>query len=90
MNNFPNITEILLNTFNTLVSQFVEFTPRVVGSIIILIIGYLVAKSLKVLLFQVLSRIGLDRFGERLNEIAIIKKLKTEIKLSRIVARISY
>lgn len=90
MNNFPNITEILLNTFNTLVSQFVEFTPRVIGSIIILIIGYLVAKSLKVLLFQVLGRIGLDRFGERLNEIAIIKKLKTEIKLSRIVARISY
>ncbi len=90
MESFPNITEILLNTFNTLISQFVEFVPRVIGCFVILIIGYLVARGVKVLLIQLLSRIGLDRVGEKLNEIGIIKKLKTEIKLSEIVAKIFY
>ncbi len=90
MNSFPNITEILLNTFNTLISQFVEFVPRVIGCIVILAIGYLVARGVKILLIQVLSRIGFDRVGERLNEIGIIKKLKTEIKLSEVVAKIFY
>ncbi|PWJ60135.1 mechanosensitive ion channel-like protein [Dyadobacter jejuensis] len=90
MNNFPNITEILLNTFNTLISQFVEFVPRVIGCIVILLIGYLVARGVRIVISQLLSRVGLDRVGDKLNEIDIIKKLKTEVKLSDIVATILY
>ncbi|WP_025762870.1 mechanosensitive ion channel family protein [Dyadobacter tibetensis] len=90
MNNFPNITEILLNTFHTLINQFVEFVPRVIGCLVILVVGYLVARGVRILISQVLSRVGLDRIGDRLNEIDIIKKLKTEIKLSDVVATIFY
>ncbi|CAG5008758.1 hypothetical protein DYBT9275_04351 [Dyadobacter sp. CECT 9275] len=90
MEKFPDITQILFNTFNTLVSQFVDFVPRVLGCFVILIIGYLVARGVKVVIAQVLARVGFDRIGDKLNEIGIIKQLKTEIRLSDIVAKIFY
>lgn len=90
MNNLPNIAEILRNTFNTLISQFVDFVPRFIGCLVILAIGYLVARGVKILITQILSRIGFDRIGDKLNEIGIIKQLKTEISLSEIVAKVFY
>ena len=90
MNNLPDLSEILRNTFTTLISQFVDFVPRVIGCFVILAIGYLVARGVKVIVSQLLSRVGFDRIGDRLNEIGVIKQLKTEIKLSDIVAKILY
>jgi hypothetical protein len=90
MNHLPDISEILRNTFSTLISQFIDFVPRVIGCLVILTIGYLVARGVKVLVSQLLSRVGFDRIGDKLNEIGIIKQLKTEVKLSDIVAKILY
>lgn len=90
MNSLPNISEILKNIFGALIGQFVDFVPRVVGCLFILGVGYLVAKGVKIIIKQVLSKIGFDRIGEKLNEIGIIKQLKTEISLSDIVAKILY
>ncbi|TDE12385.1 mechanosensitive ion channel family protein [Dyadobacter psychrotolerans] len=90
MNNLPNLSEILRNTFNTLISQFVDFVPRVIGCFVILAIGYLVARGVRIVISQILSKVGFDRIGDKLNEIGIIKQLKTEISLSDIVAKIFY
>lgn len=90
MQRLPNITEILINTFNTLIAQFVEFVPRLIGCAVILLVGYLVARGVAVLVKKVLGRVGFDRIGEKLNEISIVKQLKTEIKLSEIVATVLY
>lgn len=90
MNNIPNIAEILLNTFRTLINQFIEFVPKIVGTAVVLLIGFLVAKLASALVRNVLSRLGFDRIGERLTEIDLIKQLKTEIKLSDIVAKVVY
>ena len=90
MQSVPNITEILVNTFNTLISQFIDFVPRLIGCLVILLVGYVVAKGVAVLIRNVLGRVGFDRIGEKLNEIGIVKQLKTEIKLSEIVARVLY
>jgi hypothetical protein len=90
MQRIPNITEILINTFNTLINQFIDFVPRLMGCFVILIVGYLVAKGVAVLVKNVLGRVGFDRIGEKLNEISIVKQLKTEIKLSEIIAKVLY
>ena len=90
MQKIPNITEILINTFNTLINQFIDFVPRLMGCLVILIVGYLVAKGVAALVRNVLGRVGFDRIGEKLNEISIVKQLKTEIKLSEIIARVLY
>ena len=90
MNNLSNLSEILRNIFSTLIGQFEDFVPRVLWCFIILAIGYFVARGVKIVVKQVLSRVGFDRIGERLNEIGIIKQLKTEVSLSEIVAKIFY
>ena len=90
MQRLPNITQILISTFNTLIEQFVGFVPRLIGCAVILLVGYLVARGVSVLVKKVLGRVGFDRIGEKLNEISIVKQLKTEIKLSEIVATVLY
>lgn len=90
MQQIPNITQILINTFNTLINQFIDFVPRLMGCLVILVVGYLVSKGVSVLVKNVLGRVGFDRIGEKLNEISIVKQLKTEIKLSEIISEVLY
>lgn len=90
MKQLPNLAEILQNTFQTLIDQFIGFVPRLLGGLVILLIGILVARITALILRRVLERIGFDKIGERLNEVSIVKQLKTEIKLSHIVARVLY
>jgi hypothetical protein len=55
---------------------FFAFVPRLVGFLLILLIGYIVAKVVKGILSKVLSRVGLDRalhtgpHGEYVNKVA--------------------
>lgn len=86
----PNIVEILLNTFRTLINQFVDFVPKLVGAVVILVIGVLVAKSVAAIVSRVLKQVGFDKIGEKLNDIDFIRQLQTEIKLSEIVAKVLY
>ncbi|GAB2782966.1 mechanosensitive ion channel [Rhabdobacter roseus] len=90
MKTIPNLSEILINTFNTLINQFVDFVPRLIGCGVIILVGYLVAKSVSLVVRNLLGRIGFDRVGEKLNEIGIIKQLKAEIRLSLIIAKVLY
>ena len=90
MKQLPNLAEVLRNTFQTLIDQFIEFVPRILGALVILLIGIAVARLTALVVRRVLSRVGFDKIGERLNEISIVKQLKTEIKLSEIVAKVIY
>lgn len=90
MKELPDLTQILRNTFQTLIDQFVEFVPRILGGLVILLIGIGVARLAVLIVRRVLGRIGFDKIGDRLNEISVIKQLKTEIKLSEIVAKVLY
>lgn len=90
MKALPNLAEVLRDTFQTLINQFIEFVPRFLGAIVILIIGIIVARVVAVIVRRVLHRVGFDKIGERLNDISVVKQLKTEIKLSQIVAKVLY
>jgi small-conductance mechanosensitive channel len=86
----PNITRILINTFQTLINQFINFVPKFIGAAVVLGIGILVAKLVSALVRRALGAVSFDRFGDKLNEIDIIRQLQTEIKLSGIVAKVLY
>ncbi|MFD2932762.1 mechanosensitive ion channel family protein [Spirosoma flavum] len=90
MNQLPNLTEILRNTFQTLIDQFIDFVPRILGAVVVMIIGVGVARLASFIVRRVLGRVGFDKIGDRLNEISIIKQLKTEIKLSEIISKVLY
>jgi small-conductance mechanosensitive channel len=90
MNELPNISQIIINTFHSFITQLSTFIPKLIYAIIILGIGYLVAKIAAFIVKNVLGKIGLDKVGEKLNEIGIVKQLKTEIILSTIVSKVLY
>ncbi len=86
----PNITQILINTFQTLIAQFISFVPKLIGAVVVLGIGTLVARIVSALVGRVLKQAGFNRLGDKLNEIDVIRQLQTEIKLSEIVAKVLY
>lgn len=90
MNKLPNLKEILLETFHKLIEQFSTFTSNLIGSLVIVLIGFLMAKLASLILRNVISKIGLDKIGERLNRIDAVKKFNLEIKLSSIAGNIIY
>jgi hypothetical protein len=90
MNQIFDLSTIIRNTFQNLINQFSDFVPRLVGAIIIMIIGVGIAKLAAFIVHRVLDRVGFDKIGDRLNEISMIKQLKTEIKLSGIIAKVLY
>ncbi len=90
MNDIPNITEILANTFKLLINQSVDFVPKLIGALVVMGVGVLVARTAALIVRKVLQRVGFDRIGDKLNEIDFIRQLQTEIKLSHIVAQVLY
>jgi hypothetical protein len=55
----------ILDSINDFFTELFAWLPRVVGALVVLIIGYFVAKALGRLIGRVLERIGLDRWVER-------------------------
>lgn len=82
--------EILEKTFKNLLEQFSLFATNFISAVVIVLIGYLAAKLSKTILVNVLSRIGLDVLGEKIQDIEAIKKLKIEFKLSKVIGSVVY
>jgi Conserved TM helix/Mechanosensitive ion channel len=84
-----NIQDVLLDTFKKLIDQFAEFIGNFIPAIILLVVGYFVAKLIGNLLKKGLEKAGLDKLGETLNKIDIVKKVG-EIKLSAVISKTVY
>ncbi|OIN61138.1 mechanosensitive ion channel family protein [Arsenicibacter rosenii] len=90
MQSSPDIYGIMMNTVMSFVNSVFSFFPRLIGSAVVLILGFGLARLFSRLALRVLSRIGLDKLGERLNEVQFIRQLQTEIKLSEVISKIIY
>lgn len=73
-----------------LIDQFSAFFPKLVGALVVLTLGWLIARLVRKVLTQVLSRIGVDRLAEMLNEIDIVRSSGMTIKISSVLAKIVY
>lgn len=85
-----SFTDTLIETFNDMIKSFMGFFYNLIGAIIILLIGWAVAKMVAAVTQKMLERVGADKVGEKLNDIDAIKSLKLEIKLSSIISKILY
>lgn len=85
-----SFTDTLLETFNDMIKSFMGFFYNLIGAILILLIGWLVAKMVAAVTKKMLERVGADKIGEKLNDIDAIKGLKLEIKLSSIISKVLY
>ncbi len=90
MQSSPDIYGIMMNTVMSFVNSVFSFFPRLIGAVVVLALGFGLARLFSRLALRILSRIGLDKLGERLNEVQFIRQLQTEIKLSEVISKIIY
>jgi small-conductance mechanosensitive channel len=86
----PSLSDVLSSTFRNLIEGFSAFVPRLIGTIVILVIGYAVARISSAVLKKVMATIGIDKIGDKINDIDFFKNLKIEVKISAIVSKVVY
>ena len=87
MKEIPNLQEILAKTVITILDQTIAFFTNLVVAIVILIIGFVIAKIVFTIIKNVLAKVGFDKIGETFSNISIIKDSKIEIKLSSVISK---
>ncbi len=80
-----------VNIFDSMAEFFTsvaQFLPNVIGALLILIIGWFIAKIVAGIVGKVLKAVKIDKLGDRLNDIDILKNFK--IKPSKVISKFVY
>jgi len=70
--------------------RLIDFVPNLFGALLILLVGYILAKLLTTLLKRLLNAVGVDKLGDRLQNIDVVANADLEIRLSTLLAQILY
>ncbi len=76
------LKEMFSNLLNTGVKVFF--------AILIFVVGYIICKMIYKAIKKALEKVGIDKIGEKLNEIDIVQKANMEIKISAVLSKIIY
>ncbi len=76
--------------FAELVNRFSETAPKLLFALLILIAGRIVAGIFRRVISRVLALGGIDRLGDRLNDIDLVQRTKVRISLSAIVGQMVF
>ena len=81
---------LLSDTLQKLWDQASNFIPGLFGAILIVILGFIIAKIVAGVIRKVLKTIKIDSFGEKLNDIDFINNANLSFKISSVVAKFFY
>lgn len=90
MNEFPDIKQILINTFSKLIEQSSTFISNLISAILILTIGWVVARVAAFLFKSFFSRVGVDKLGEKIQNMEMLRKYQLDFKLSQVLSQIVF
>jgi small-conductance mechanosensitive channel len=83
-------TDMFTNSLKLMVDKFLIGIPTLIVAIIVFVIGYFISKTIYKIIKTALSKIGIDKYGEKLNEIDFIYKSGIKLKLSSIIGKMIY
>ncbi|RMG26834.1 MAG: hypothetical protein D6730_08200 [Bacteroidetes bacterium] len=81
-----NITRSL----QSVVSQIFDIFPNLIGALVLLIFGWLIAKLVSGIVARVLKRIGLDKLADKLNQTEMFQESNLTIKPVKIIKGFIY
>jgi len=82
--------ELVQKAIAELVVKVVDVVPKIFMSLVLLIIGFIIAKVVAKIVKTTLSKMGINKIGDKLNEIDIIQKNNVDIKIGDILAKFLY
>ncbi|NET34832.1 MAG: mechanosensitive ion channel [Cyanothece sp. SIO1E1] len=79
-----------LNTLEKLFTDLVGFLPNLLAALMILFIGWIIARIIAKVLQRVLKAIKIDRLAEKLNDIEMVANSDIDIKPSIFLSKLIY
>ena len=70
--------------------NIVRYFPSILGALVILLIGVLIAKGVEQLLVTVLKKIGLDKIADQIQLSSVLARGGIRHKLSQLIAALTY
>lgn len=90
MNEFSLVGQNIADSFAGVISKFIDIIPNIVGALVVLIIGFFVAKLLLKLVRQLLKAIKLETLSQKLSIDEKIKAAGIHTSLSTVLAGLIY
>lgn len=81
---------IMGENLEKLLDAFIQTAPKLLGALVIFIVGWIIAKIVTRFIKKALEKSGIDTLGNQVNNIEIFKKANFDFKLSHIVSKIFY
>ncbi|GAC1364353.1 MAG: mechanosensitive ion channel [Ktedonobacteraceae bacterium] len=85
-----SLIQSVVNAFSQALSLVFTFVPKLIGFLILLLIGWLIATALKKAILLVLGKVGIDRLGERVGLSRLGEQIGMKIEISTLLAQIVY
>jgi hypothetical protein len=82
--------EIMQTALSDMLTNFGGTLSNVLKALVIFFIGYIIAKIMAKAIKTALKKIGIDKLGEKLNEIDIVHKANIDIKFSEVISKMVY
>lgn len=84
------VHSIIVQPVQLLVNQLMAFLPTLLGALLILLIGWLIAEAIQRLIVRILKTIGLDKLADQTQLSAVFAKGGIKQKLSELIGVIVY
>lgn len=81
---------MILDLLKQLLAQLVAFIPNIMGALTIIIVGWILARTLSKFIKKILKAIGADKLAEKLNEIDVFYKSKIKLVPSTLLSKVVY
>jgi small-conductance mechanosensitive channel len=85
---FDPWTQSLVNAMSTMWGSVAAFIPRMFGALVVVLLGFVVAKLLDTLLSKLLAKIGLDRLMAGMNK--MMSRVGIRVPVSTLIGKIVY
>ena len=83
-------TQSLVNAMSTMWSSVGVFIPRLFGALIVVLLGFVVAKLLDTLLSKLLAKFGLDRLMAGAGLTKLLARIGIQVSVSTLIGKIVY
>ncbi len=85
-----NILDAVINSFAAALALLFTFVPRLLGFLVILLVGYIVASALSRLVTFILRKVGFDRISTRIGLTRLEQQMGLKMDTAGILGRIVY
>lgn len=87
---FDPWTQSLVNAMTTMWGSVAAFIPRLFGALVVVLLGFVVAKLLDTLLSKLLAKLGLDRLMAGTGLTKMLARVGIQVPVSTLIGKIVY